>query len=152
VNSDDGPLSAAPPSRGPSSESLQGRNARRSGQAAVVLADPVPNPASVDPEGLAKGIIAKITGADTARVLKPAWEVPNGGFVQFGCVIRTEKPGPFVTKSGPLVTEYRVIVNRTTKTAAMHPARGAATIEIDVAGKYRGGGGVDAQGAAARAR
>jgi hypothetical protein len=38
----------------------------------------------VDPEGLAKGIIAKITGADTARVLKPAWEVPNGGFVQFG--------------------------------------------------------------------
>ena len=47
---------------------------------------------------------------DTARVLKPAWEVSNGGFVQYGCVIRTEP------KTGPLVTEYRAIVNRTTKT------------------------------------
>jgi hypothetical protein len=79
-------------------------------------AAPVPNAASVDAEGLAKGIIAKMTGADTVRVLKPPWEVPNSGFVQFGCVVRTEKPGPFVTESGPLVTEYRVIVNRTTKT------------------------------------
>jgi hypothetical protein len=82
----------------------------------VLAAAPVPNPASVDAEGLAKGLIAKIIGADTVRVLKPAWEVPNGGFVQFGCVVRIEKPGPFVTESGPLVTEHRVIVNRTTKT------------------------------------
>jgi tetratricopeptide (TPR) repeat protein len=82
----------------------------------VRLAAPVPNAASVDAEGLAKGVIANITGAGTVRVLKPAWEVPNSGFVQFGCVVRTEKPGPFATESGPLVTEYRLIVNRTTKT------------------------------------
>ena len=63
-----------------------------------------------DAEGYAKGTIAKIAGMETARVLKPAWEVSNGGFVQYGCVIRTEQ------KTGPLVTEYRVIVNRTTKT------------------------------------
>ena len=42
----------------------------------VLPAAPDRNPASVDAEGLAKGIIAKITGADTARVLKPVWEIP----------------------------------------------------------------------------
>jgi hypothetical protein len=59
----------------------------------------------------AETMIGGLAGRTTGQVLRPPWELTDGAFHQYGCLIRM--PG----KAGPYVVEHRVIVNTKTKTA-----------------------------------
>jgi transposase len=97
------------------------------------------------PEALKREIVAASYAAGlSVSVIARQYDVNANQVFGWRKRYRDEPRAPAVLSTPQLIP---VVVAAEPDAAAMHPATGAATIEIDVAGKYRVrvGGGVDAQ-------
>jgi transposase len=96
------------------------------------------------PEALKREIVAASYAAGSSvSVIARQYDVNANQVFGWRKRYRDEPRAPAVLSAPQLIP---VVVAAEPDAAAMHPATGAATIEIDVAGKYRVrvGGGVDA--------